>query len=270
MLTIRCLVVSLTLAVLAVPGVSVATPRTPHHPPAPSVSVFATGFNAPRGLAFDSRGRLYVAEAGSGGTDTTVEICPELQVPESGGGPVMNGPTARISRVSPSGARSTLVDGLPSVITTFGGDPIGVADVAFVGGRLYALIAGGGCSNGNRDPNRPNGIIRVDRNGSWRYVANLSRHYLANPIAEPDPEDYVPDGVPYGMVARGEKLFVIEANSGVLDRVSVRTGSIRRVADISATRGNIVPTAIARDGKSLYVGNLGQFPIEPGTSRSSV
>jgi hypothetical protein len=228
------------------------------------VTVFATGFNAPRGLAFSPRGQLYVAEAGSGGTDTTVDLCPDLQLPAPAGGPTMNGPTARISRVSRSGVRSTVVDGLPSVVTTFGGDPIGVADVTFIGGKLYALVAGGGCSNGNRDPKRPNGVIRVRRDGSWRYVVNLSSYYMSHPIADP-PDDFTPDGVPYDMVRQGRHLDIVEANSGVIDRVPVGGGSIRRIVDISKTQGHSVPTAVARHRGDLYVGTLGQFPIQPGT-----
>ena len=67
------------------------------------------------------------------------------------------------------------------------------------------------------------------------------------------------------MIASGGSLYVVEPNHGELDRVST-SGSISRVADISATQGHIVPTAIAQRG-AFYIGNLNTFPIVPGSSK---
>jgi hypothetical protein len=43
-------------------------------------------------------------------------------------------------------------------------------------------------------------------------------------------------------------------------------GQIRRIADISATQGHIVPTTVAFHG-NFYIGNLNTFPIQEGSSK---
>src|SRR5271167_4907896 len=64
-----------------------------------NVSVFASGFNNPRGLKFGPDGNLYVAEGGAGGTLSTVSDPNVTQVPAPVG-PYTGGFTARISKVS--------------------------------------------------------------------------------------------------------------------------------------------------------------------------
>jgi hypothetical protein len=141
---------------------------------------------------------------------------------------------------------------------------MGMVDVAFIRHRLYAVMGGGGCSNGERDPGLPNGVIRIRRSGSWSYVANLSEYYMDHPTAEINPEDFTADGVPHDAIAHRGDLCIVEANSGALDRVSVRTGRIERVVDISATLGHGVPTAVDVLGGEFYVSTVGRFPIVPG------
>jgi hypothetical protein len=111
-------------------------------PVPPGGTVVAAGLEGPRGMTFGPDGLLYFAEAGLGGTQPVPQGCPSVPAPV---GPYHGGPTARISRIESNGVRTTVVDGLPSAVTSLPtGDTNGAADIAFVNGQLYALTAGGG------------------------------------------------------------------------------------------------------------------------------
>jgi hypothetical protein len=226
----------------------------------PALTVFATGLNNPRGLAFGPDGNLYVAEGGLGGNDSTVGQCTQVVPPVgpytgSTNDPVRGG---RISKVTPAGVVSQVVTGLPSSQTQPLPVPLvsGVSDVAFLNGQLYGLLAGAGCSHGVAT--LPNGVFRVNSGGTWTLVANLSAFVQTHPVAHPEPSDFEPDETWYSMVAAKGALYVVGPNHGEVDRVNPSTGAIRRVVDVSAHYGHVVPTAIARHGV-FYLGNLGLF-----------
>jgi sugar lactone lactonase YvrE len=263
-----------TLATLALAGIAACESTSPEEPATPSPTlaaatplaavtptVFATGLRFPRGFTWGPDGTLYVAEAGNGGThSTTARQCTQAGPPV---GPYTNGTTARISRIKANGNRSNFAIGFPSGLNGVG-DIIGVSDVAFLHGELYALSAGGGCSHGTRAT--PAGVAKVAADGSWHIVADLSAYQASPPVAHPS-SDFEPDGTWYSLVAGTDQLFAVEPNHGEVVRIHPETGKIFRITDLSASQGHVVPTTVALHDGALFVSNLGTFPITTGAER---
>ena len=236
-------------------------------PALPKVTVVASGLNNPRGLAFGPDGALYVAEGGKGGTKSTAGQCAQVPPPI---GPYTGGFTASISRISRHGTRTVVASGLPSNQTSQASSSLvsGVADVAFgPGGKLFALIAGAGCSHGLKGTS--NQIAWVHRNGSVSTVVNLSAFLKAHPVANPDKGDFEPDGTWYSFVTAGRGFYAVEPNHQELDKIT-GDGHVRRVIDFSRFfPGNTDwrgPTAMTSRAGSLYIGTLTPFPVKVGAA----
>ena len=252
-----CLSMTLLLAAaVAALATTAALAQTPS-----TFTVYASQLEAPRGLRFGPDGALYVAEAGTGGTNSTGSACQQVPAPV---GPYTGGLNARISKIGSDGSRTTVAAGFPSTQDAMG-DIIGVADVAFIGNTLYALVAGGGCSHGN--PNNPTGIAQVNRKtGTWSMIADIGAFLKTHPAKFESADDFEPDGTLYSMIAADGILLTVEPNHGQVFAVTP-AGQIHEVIDISASEGHIVPTSIAALHDSIYVGNLNLFPINPQWAR---
>jgi hypothetical protein len=252
-------------AICAAAACAASIAFTPAYAQQPKVTqtVYASGLEGPRGLKFGPDGLLYIAEAGTGGTTSTETVCPKTQVPGPIG-PYVNGNTARISRIERSGARTT--QGFPSAQSADATkDTQGVADIAFLGGELYAVLAGGGCSHGNAPV--PNGVVKVDtKTGNWKIFANLSSFVKTHPAMYPDEADFEPDGVFYSLINYNGVLYTVEPNHGQVLSISA-SGEVNEVVDISEAEGHIVPTSIVAKGDHFYVGNLGLFPVTLNASK---
>src|SRR5258708_2120363 len=149
--------------------------------PSSNVHVWVTGLNGPRGLKFGSDGKLYVAESGTGGTNSAKGSCPQVIAPV---GPYEGGNTSRILSFNSAGTRTIVASGFPSTIDSMG-DILGVRDLAFMDGTLYALEGVGGCSHGD---SMPNGLYSVNtKPGSWKLVANLSHFIQTHMVKYPNP-----------------------------------------------------------------------------------
>jgi hypothetical protein len=227
-------------------------------------SVYASGLNNPRGLKFGPDGNLYVAEGGTGGTNSTVGLCTQVIPPV---GPYLGSQTgARILKIGRNGKMTVVADKIPSSQTdaSQGSLVSGVGDISFIGNTLYGVLSGAGCSHGVRDI--PNGIIKVGSNTQWNLISNLSEWQMNHPVQHPEEDDFEPDGTWYSMVTVNGDLYALEPNHGEIVKITPH-GEISRLIDISASQGHIVPTAMVYHKGYFYMGNLSTFPI---TGNSSV
>jgi hypothetical protein len=101
-------------------------------------------------------------------------------------------------------------------------------------------------------------ISKIKRDGSFRYVADISAFIRANPVAnEPlcgQQGDCEPDGVPHSLLADDRWLYVVETNHNSVLRVDPRTGTVRRIYDLSVQ--DPAPIIMVRRGDGFLLGGF--------------
>jgi hypothetical protein len=234
--------------------------------------VVATGLDNPRGLAFGADGALYVAEAGRGGSSS---ICqPQGGAPPTAP-PQCYGPTGAITRIVAQGDQRRVAVGLPSMANSTGEGALGPHDISFGLGAMWVTV-GLGNNPLARGPFEAAGVrlgrlVRVESNGSWTEVLDLSAHEA---VANPDGGAI--DSNPFGLQILSSGAVFTDAGGNALVNVAA-DGALSTLAlfpnrtvpfGAGAVPMQAVPTSVvqAPDG-SFFVGELTGFPFPVGAAR---
>lgn len=238
-------------------------------PSAVKISKYISGLNAPRGIAFDARQRLYVAESGT-----------------AGNGPAGLTKTGKVTRYARNSTKAVWSKSLESVYASE--DPSQPPDVLGPEG-LSAVTTGctpewhSGCgvrlivseshdgvaamSNGAISTKQIGHLYRLNKkNGHLTDLSNVGDQMYAWTNARKNlfPDDF-PDSNPYGVLVYrdakgGVRTFVADAGANTISEVK-DNGKLRVVAYIpnetAAPNRDSTPTcmALGPDGK-LYVATL--------------
>lgn len=249
---------------------------------APTYQVMATGLDNPRGLAFDSVGQLYVAEAGKGGSGPCVE--------GPDGDKVCFGQTGAITRIY-RGAQERIVEGLPSMAAEDGSNAGGPHDVAVMHPGVLKVVIGLGGNAAERDsmgaPITSMGhLVQVSKEHpglraevDWDNATDLAAY---EQVHNPDAGEN--DSNPYSLVADAAGNAVV-ADAGGNDVLKVtRDGQVSTLAMFPDRMVNAPSFMGLPDGTKIpmqsvpstvavgthgeyYVGELTGFPFPVGGAR---
>jgi hypothetical protein len=261
-------------AAMTLAATRLAAPAGADDPPAPQE--VAGGLDNPRQLSFHN-GRLFVAEAGVGGT------APCFEGPEGPAGPELCfGATGAITRIY-HGRQQRVVRNLPSLAEEGGFAALGPADVSVVHRNRFAVTIGLGADPAVREDlprlgKRLMGTIATGR--LWTKTPRVAAD-LAAYEARTDKDGAGPDSNPTGLIRRHGGFVATDSGANTLVRAGTRgwvkaltvfgsPGAAPDPFDPTAPDIEIqpVPTSVAvgPDG-AFYVSELTGFPFVPGLAR---
>jgi hypothetical protein len=218
-------------------------------PPLPGELV-VDGLGAPRGIAFDDNGALYIADAGFGG-----ETAYEMMGPE-GATVAQIGLTGAVVTVDAEGVVGQAVGALPSY--NMGQETIGVYRAIPRGDSLWLLISGFG--PGSIGAFWGDTLVELDAATLVPLnVINTSGYELAN---DPDGNGYDSNIADVAWAADGT-MYIVNAGMNALLSWTEADG----LQTVVAWSENSVPTSIeiAENG-DIYIGFLGEA-IAPGAGK---
>lgn len=273
MRALRVLPIVLLLALGVAPAAAATT----------SVDVLATGLDSPRHLAFGSRGDLFVAESGRGGSGPCFI---------GGEGPACMGATGAVTKIDRWGRQSRIAEGLASYANTPNNDnAIGPHGITVLGADRVFVTNGG-----PTEPKDESGatisrdtlaaqnpvadlfgrLLLIKHHGQIRRVADLWAFErdvnpdaaVGNPAVDSNPVDVLFD--------RG-RFVIADAGGNAIDVVNHK-GRVRNLA-VFANRlvpnpfggpdipMQAVPTSVVKGpDRQYYVSQLTGFPFPPGAA----
>jgi hypothetical protein len=252
--------------------------RTPAQ--AASFTVVADGLNNPRRLSFGPDGALYVAEAGTGGTDATA-IAPEL------GTSLGLGNTGSITRIK-DGIQTRVVTGLPSFgIYPIGGSlpdqigdilpAVGPHDVVFDGAGKAYVLNGFATTTDERDRLRQGYAVDLGQLTSYNigptgWTSDPFRVDLVSfeALDNPDNGDFLNN--PFDLEFRNNKFYVVDSGGNTFYSID-RAGTIQlehvfQTEIVNGVPVERVPTGmtIGPDGTQYFTEYTGNAAT-PGSAR---
>jgi hypothetical protein len=279
MRVLRVLPIVLLLAL----GVAPAAAATTSMAATISVEVVASGLDSPRHLAFGSRGDLFVAESGRGGSGPCFV---------GGEGPACMGATGAVTKIDRRGRQSRIAQGLASYANTPGNtNAIGPHGITVLGANRVFVTNGG-----PTEPKDASGspisrdtlaaqnpvadlfgrLLRVKHHGQIRKIADLWAFerdvnpdaVVGNPAVDSNPVDVLFD--------RG-RFVVADAGGNAIDVVNHKG----RVSNLAVFANRLVPnpfggpdipmqavptSVVVGPDRQYYVSQLTGFPFPPGAA----
>jgi hypothetical protein len=205
----------------------------------------AEGLISPRGIAYDSAGNLYIAEAGIGG---------DLQI-EGMFGPMDVGGTGELTRVDADGRVEVLVHNLPSQGPA--DSARGAQDVIVTDEAIWLLVGQAGGLPLSQS------IVKLDP--ATLRILSIADIYTLEAEQNPDGDIIESNPTSFDMTVDGV-FYIADASCNCVVRWS--EGNSPELVTSWSIDDNPVPTGLALgNDNDLYVGFLSGFPFPEGGSR---